>query len=369
MRSEGVEALVYEFVTSVYLFYVLYGGSDLRLEEVPELSIKPGHLKVKVCWCGICGSDVHEYEDGPLVKDENGKPVPSVMGHEFSGVVVEVGEGVKGWKLGDRLTAEGHIVCKDCYYCNRGEYTHCRSHRIFGVHGTPGAFAEYVVVDADFCHHLPDALSDESAALVEPIAVGFHSLSAAGFRQGMTATVLGAGPIGLGVIASLRAAGARLIIAVVRKSIRQEYAKRLGADYVIDPTEVDAVEEIRRLTDGLGTDVSFETFGVDLGLDIGLACIKSRGTCTVISLRFDRASYEGFPLVEDEKRIVGANMYSHEDFETVIKMLTDGRIPADAFITKRISLDELDREGFGTLLGPEKKKHVKIIVTPDPSLL
>lgn len=348
---------------------VLYESRVLKVEEIPEPATQPGHLKVKVAWCGICGSDVGEYKRGTMAADADGNPVPIVMGHEFSGTVVEVGEGVEGWKIGDRLIAQAHMVCYKCEYCRRGEYTYCVEHQLMGVNGANGGFAEYVYPDAYFCHHLPDTLSDEHAALVEPICVGFHALAVSDFRPGMNAAVLGAGPIGLGTIASLRAAGANKIFAVVRKSIRQEYARKLGADYIIDPTEVDAAEEIKRLTGGIGVNVSYETFGVDLGIDIGLACLRRGGTCTVLSLRKDRASYVAFPLVSDELHLVGANMYSHSDFETVIKLLNDRIINPDLFITKRIALDDIDEQGFGTLLSPEKKQHVKIIVTPDASLL
>ncbi len=352
-----------------------YAKQDVRIEEIPEPKPGPGEVKIRVKWCGICGSDLHEYEDGPFSIPVDtphpltGKKAPIVLGHEFSGDIVEVGEGVTGWNVGDRVTAEATVACLECRYCKQGHYSYCDRLGIFGVHGSGGAMAEYVVAGAPFLHKIPGNLDYEKASLVEPIAVGFHSLGAGNFRAGMTAVVLGAGPIGLGVIESLRAAGAHKIIAVVRKSVRQEYALRSGADVLLDPYEVDAPAEIRKITGGLGADICFETFGVDFGVNLGLNCLHNGGTLVVISLWNKPVSVDLMHTVLTEKYIVGSNLYSYNDFETVLKMLEDGRIPAKGYITKRIALDDLVAEGFHTLSGPDKKKHVKILVTPDRSLL
>jgi (R,R)-butanediol dehydrogenase/meso-butanediol dehydrogenase/diacetyl reductase len=321
---------------------VWYAKKDVRVEEIDEPKPGPGQVKIKVKWCGICGSDLHEYLDGPfsIPVDKphplSGKKAPVVMGHEFSGDIVEVGEGVTDWKVGDKVTAEATVACLECHFCKLGQYSYCEKLGIFGVCGSGGAMADYVLADAPFVHKIPDKLDYEKASLVEPIAIGFHSVVVGNFRAGMTAVVLGAGPIGLGVIESLRAS-AKMIIAVVRKSIRQEYALRSGADVLLDPYEVDAPAEIKKLTGGLGADFCFETFGVDFGVELGLNCLHNGGTLVEISLWNKPVPVDLMQVVMGEKHIIGSNLYSYNDFETVLKMLEDGRIPADNYITKRIA--------------------------------
>ena len=352
-----------------------HGRRDVRVEEIPEPPVRPGCVKIKVRWCGICGSDLHEYLDGPIsipVEEPHplsGEKAPVVMGHELSGVVTEVGEGVSRLKVGDRVVTQATVACLECPACRSGHYNLCETLGIHGICGSGGGFAEYTVFPEQFTHKVPNPLDDEKAALVEPIAVGFHSLLVGGFQPGMTAVVMGAGPIGLGVIESLRAAGARKIIAVVRKSIRQEYALRSGADVLLDPTEVDVGAEVRRLTMGAGADVAFETFGAEVGVRLGLASLKATGKLVILSLWSEPTPIQLMDLVLGEKTVVGSIIYSGNDFDSVIQLLSDGRIPAEGYITKRIALDDVVAEGFETLSGPEKKQHVKIIVTPDKNLL
>ena len=352
-----------------------YGRRDVRVEEVEEPQVRPGCVKIKVKWCGICGSDLHEYLDGPISIPVDrphpltGQVAPVIMGHELSGVVTEVGEGVKHLKVGDRVVTESTVACLECPACRAGHYNLCEKLGIHGICCSGGGFAEYTVFPELFTHKVPDILDDEKAALVEPIAVGFHSLLVGGFQAGMTAVVLGAGPIGLGVIESLKAAGARLIIAVVRKSVRQEYALRSGADVLLDPNEVDVEAEVRRLTGGVGADVAFETYGAEVWVRLGLASLKAAGRLVILSLWSEPTPVQLMDLVLTEKSVVGSIIYSGNDFDSVVQLLADGRIPAQGYITKRIALDDIVSEGFETLSGPEKKKHVKIIVTPDPSLL
>ncbi len=352
-----------------------YGRQDVRVENIPEPEVGPGEVKVKVKWCGICGSDVHEYHDGPITipvdkpHPVTGKKAPVVIGHEYSGEVVAVGEGVTGFKVGDRVSAETTIACMECHACKAGELTHCENLGITGLSGYGGAFAEYCLVKEQFLHHLPDELDYAKAAIVEPFTVGFHAVDAGDFKAGMCAVVLGAGPIALGTIEVLKAGGARRIICVARKEKPKQFALAAGADIVVDPEKCDAAAEIKRLTSGVGADICFETFGSDIGPAIGQDCLRSHGTLVIISLWNKSAQVDLMTTVQKELRIVGTNLSSFNDYETVIKMFCDGRMSGDYYVTKRIHLDDLVEEGYGTLLGPDRKDHVKILVTPDKDLL
>jgi len=351
-----------------------YAKNDVRVEETEEPKVIPGSVKIKVKWCGICGSDLHEYMGGPIFipvanpHPLSGNKAPVVLGHEFSGEVVEIGEGVNKLNVGDRVVVEPIVACGKCAACREGKYNLCSSLGFHGLCGSGGGFAEYTVFPEGYVHKIPDSMSYEQAALIEPIAVALHSLRVANFKTGDTALVLGSGPIGLATIECLKAAGAKLVVVLQRKSIRQEYAKRSGADVVLDPNEVNIPEEIKKLTDGIGVDACFETTGAKVGFDIGLNSLKYEGTMVITSIWEGEINFNPNVLVFSEKKIVGTLAYRHE-FPAVISQMSDGRVKAEGYITKKIALDDIVVEGFGTLTGPKKKEQVKILVTPDKSLL
>ncbi|MFD3158378.1 2,3-butanediol dehydrogenase [Haloimpatiens sp. FM7330] len=351
-----------------------YGKNDIRVEEIEEPKATKGLVKVKVKWCGICGSDLHEYLAGPIFipvgqpHPLSGNTAPVVLGHEFSGEVVEVGEDVTEFKAGDRVVVEPMVVCGECPACKEGKYNLCSKLGFHGLCGSGGGFAEYTVFPKEFVHKIPDNIPYDKAALVEPLCVAFHSVRMANFKIGQTALVLGAGPIGLGTIECLKAAGAKLVIVMQRKSVRQEYAKRAGADVVLDPNEVNIPEEIKRLTGGVGVDATFETTGAQVGWDLGLASLKSDGTMVVTSIWEGNISFNPNDIVLTEKKVVGTLAYRHE-FPATMAVMNDERVKAEGWITKRVALKDIVKEGFETLLGKEKKKHVKILVTPEEELL
>ncbi len=357
-----------------------YGREDVRVVKTDEPKTLPGMVKVKVKWCGICGSDLHEYLGGPIfipTKQPHpltGEKAPIILGHEFSGEVVVTGEGVTSVKVGDRVIVEPMRVCNPthkedmCPACKEGHYNLCSRLGFHGLHGGGGGFAEYTTFYEDFIHKIPDNMSYEDAALVEPMAVALQSLRQADFKIGQTALVMGAGPIGLCTIEMLKAAGAKTIIVMQRKSVRQEYAKFHGADYVLDPEDNDVVEKVKELTNNVGVDVAIDTTGAKFGIDTAVAACKFAGTIVITSIWEKPVEFDFNSIVFTEKKLVGTIAYYNE-FPETIKLIADRRINTEGFITKKIYLDNIVEEGFGTLTGPEKKEHVKIIVTPDKSLL
>lgn len=351
-----------------------YTQRDVRVEDVKEPQATDDSVKIKVKWCGICGSDLHEYLAGPIFIPV-GKPhpltgdvAPVILGHEFSGEVVEVGENVTKLKAGDRVVVEPVDVCGKCPACLSGKYNLCSSLGFHGLAGGGGGFAEYTTFPARFVHKIPDSLSYEKAALIEPMSVALHSLRVGNFAIGQSAVVTGAGPIGLATVECLKAAGAKQVIMIQRKSIRQQYALRSGADVVLDPNEVDVVAEVKKLTDGVGADMAFETTGSEQCFKLALDSISFAGTLVVTSIWEGEINYNPNTVVMTEKKIVGSICYC-DDFPATIAMMADNRIKAEGYITKRIYIDDIVEQGFHTLTGPDKKAQVKIIVTPDKSLL
>ncbi|MBR0597864.1 2,3-butanediol dehydrogenase [Sinanaerobacter chloroacetimidivorans] len=349
-----------------------YGRNDIRLVEIPEPEAEPGMIKIKVKWCGICGSDIHEYLSGPIAipvdvpHPISGKSSPVILGHELSGEVVQVGEDVTKFKAGDRVVVEPLVICGKCPACLEGKYNLCENVGFHGLCGTGGGFAEFTTFPERFVHKIPDTISYEEAALIEPIAVALHSLEVGNFTVGQTAVVIGAGPIGLSTIESLKAAGARTIIAVQRKSVRQKYAKDKGADIVLDPNdEADIVGKIKKITDG-GADIVFEVTGSQQGFDIGLKVLKYSGAFVITSIWDDPIRLNLNDLVYSEIKMIGT-ISSRRNFPMAIQLISNKKIKTEGYITKKIHLGNIIKEGFDALLGPEKKEHVKIIVTPEQS--
>jgi len=351
-----------------------YKAKDVRVEDVEEPQVKDDTVKVKVKWCGICGSDLHEYLAGPIFIPVDhphpitGEKAPIIMGHEFSGEVVDIGKDVTNVKIGDRVVVEPMDVCGKCPACLEGKYNLCSSLGFHGLAGGGGGFSEYTTFPAKFVHKIPETLSYEKAALIEPMSVALHSLRVGNFEIGQSAIVTGAGPIGLATVECLKAAGAKQVIMIQRKSIRQQYALRSGADVVLDPNEVDVVSEIKKLTNGVGADIAFETTGSEQCYKLALAGIKYAGTLVITSIWEGQIQYNPNDVVMTEKKIIGSICYCN-DFPSTIAMMADNRIKAEGYITKKIHVDDIVKEGFETLTGPDKKAQVKIIVTPDKSLL
>jgi len=345
-----------------------YGRKDVRVEEVPEPSSGKGEVKIKVEWCGICGTDLHEYEAGPIFIPTSphpitGKTPPVTLGHEFSGTIVEIGDGVSGWKKGDRVTADACIVCGECYSCKHGMYHLCEKLGFNGL-ALDGGFAEYVVVPAYQLYKLDERMSFEEGALIEPISVGVHAVRGR-LKEGDTAAVIGAGTIGLVTLQAAKAAGATKIYVLEIAEKRKEFAKQFGADAVIDPTKEDAIEAIKKLNGGIGVDVAFECVGKETTLTEAIQVTHKGGRIVVAGI-FAGPFSGNIPYNDisvGEREVVGSIAYNRGEFQYSIDFVADGRIKAKELVTKKISLNEIVDGGFEELL-EHRDKHVKILVTP-----
>ncbi|MCM3455050.1 2,3-butanediol dehydrogenase [Heyndrickxia oleronia] len=339
-----------------------HNQKDLRLENIEEPQALEGKVKLKVEWCGICGSDLHEYTAGPIfIPTEthplSGDKAPIVMGHEFSGQVVEVGEGVTTVQVGDRVTVEPIYACGECEACKKGKYNLCDKMGFYGLAGGGGGFSEYAAVPAEMIHKLPETVSFEQGALVEPSAVALHAVRQSKLKVGDKAAVFGTGPIGLLVIEALKASGASEIYAVELSEIRQQKAAELGA-IVIDPKKYDAVEEIYKRTNG-GVDVAYEVTGVPPVLKQAINATKIDGETMVVSIFEKEAPIHPHDIVMKERSLTGIIGY-RDVFPAVISLMAQGYFPADKLVTKRIKLDEVIEEGFEGLL--KERDQVKILV-------
>lgn len=343
-----------------------YQARDIRIDDIEEPQVSAGKVKIKVAWTGICGSDLHEYLAGPIfVPVEkphkiSGDIAPIVMGHEFSGEVVEVGSGVTRFKAGDRVVVEPILSCQTCEACREGKYNLCNDLGFHGLSGGGGGFSSFTVVAEHMVHRMPDALSYEQGALVEPAAVALHAVRMSKLKAGDKAVVFGAGPIGLLVIEALRAAGAAEIYVVELSPQRSEKARELGARLVIDPSKEDAVARIRELTNG-GVDVAFEVTGVPVVLKQCIDSTRYEGETIIVSIWEGEASFHPNKVVLAERNVKGIIAYRNI-FPAVMDLMTQGYFQADKLVTKRIDLADLVDEGFDALV--KEKQQVKILVRP-----
>ncbi|WP_233204045.1 2,3-butanediol dehydrogenase [Halegenticoccus soli] len=350
-----------------------HDGGDVRVENIESAPVGRTDVRIEVKACGICGSDLHEYRTGPHftpqeTHSKTGQRNPITMGHEFSGTVSEVGAEVSRIAVGDRVTVEPNIPCGDCLYCEDGMYHLCKNAVAVGFHTGAGGFAENAVVPEQQVHVLPDEVSLEEGALVEPLAVGLHAVRQSGMSVGDAVGVFGCGPIGLTVINAAVAAGAKRIFASEPNETRREVALELGADIGINPMEEDAVDTIKERTPD-GVEVAFEFAGIGPAFNSAVQSTKRAGTITVGSISDADITTNMLDIVATERKVVGTNCYGfppqsfRSEFDAIIQSLAAGNINTDAFITGRIDLEDITEEGFEELLDSETD-HVKILVKP-----
>ncbi len=345
-----------------------HGRGDIRIDDVPEPATRPGTVKVEVEWCGICGTDLHEYLDGPIFAPTpqaphplTGESIPVTLGHEFAGVVAEVGDGVDGVRPGDRVVVEPYIICGRCDACQHGRYNVCATLGFVGLSGWGGGFSRYVVAESRWIHPLGE-LGTDVGALIEPLAVAYHAVRLSGAQPSHSALVFGAGPIGLVTTAALKAAGVEQVVVVEPAAVRKEKATVAGADHVLDPREADIVEAVAELTQGRGADVSFECAGIDQVLATAIRATRAGGTCVNVAIWGHEASVAMNDLVFREVNLLGSLAYA-DDHPATIAMVADGRVDPFQFITGRIDLADIVEKGFRELI-ENKEENVKILVRP-----
>lgn len=340
-----------------------HNQKDIRLENIEEPQVAPGKVKLKVKWCGICGSDLHEYLGGPIfIPVDQPHPLtnevaPVTLGHEFSGEIVEIGAGVTDYQVGDRVVVEPIFAT----HGHQGAYNLDENMGFLGLAGGGGGFSEYVSVDTELLHKLPDELSYEQGALVEPSAVALYAVRSSKIQAGDTAAVFGCGPIGLLVIEALKAAGATDIYAVELSPERQAKAEELGAIVVNPANYEDVVAELVRRTNG-GVDVSFEVTGVPVVLRQAIQSTTISGETVIVSIWEKGAEILPNDIVIKERTIKGIIGY-RDVFPSVLNLMRKGYFSADKLVTKKIKLDEVIEEGFQSLIS--EKNQVKILVSAE----
>lgn len=340
---------------------VLHGVEDLRVEEVPvpELA-EPDYCLVKIGACGICGSDVHFFRHGRI--GEFVVESPMSLGHESAGTIVEVGAEVKGLEVGDRVAVEPGRTCRKCEFCKTGRYNLCKDVIFLAAPPYDGAFAEYVAWPADFLFKLPDNVSLEEGAMIEPFSVGLHAARRAGIRGGDWVLVTGSGPIGLCALQAARANGATQVIVADMVESRLEFARKFGATDTVNLKSADIREAVAEITSGRGVDVVLECSGAVPAVLDAVECVKQGGTVQLVGNFMEELPRIPIQrMVERELTVSGLFRYVN-CYPPSIDMISTGAIDLKSLITHRFPLAEAP-EAIAWV-DENKDKVIKAVVEP-----
>lgn len=341
-----------------------YAAKDIRVETIAIPTAGKGQVKIAVQYAGICGSDLHEYVHGPQLIPVD-KPYPlnghqgvTTLGHEFSGIVEEIGEGVKNIKIGDRVVVEPIYKNFDSPFVTTGEYNLGEHLGFIGLAGN-GGFANYVVVEDYMIHKIPDTMSFEQGALVEPAAVAVYSVLQSGLKVGQSVLVSGAGPIGLLCAQAALAAGASTVIITDVAEKRLAKAREIGATHVFNAMEENLPAKIKELTGGLGVNVFLDCAGVQASYNTGIAATRNGGTAVLVALFGKPVQHDALDQVLREITIKGVIAYRNI-FPQVISLIDSGRMEVEKLVTNKITLDQIVTDGFEALVN--NPSEVKILI-------
>jgi (R,R)-butanediol dehydrogenase/meso-butanediol dehydrogenase/diacetyl reductase len=329
---------------------VVAGKRRLAVERVPDPTPAPGQAVLRVAACGICGSDLHLHQGGFL-------PAGAIMGHEFSGEVVEAAGGLRA---GERVCVLPVMSCGRCERCRSGLGMYCTQQRALGLGEVPGAYAEYVAIAAHEVVRLPAGVDDAHGALVEPLAVALHALGASGLRPGERCLVIGAGPIGLAIALWARHFGAAEVIVSERAPGRRALAERLGATRVVDPEREELGAVLGAAAPG-GADVVFEAVGARGLIQHAIEHVRFRGRVVVAGVCIPPDTFTPSSAVLKEATLHFVLAYERSDFERTVALLEQGRIEPWPMVSERIGLDAVPA-AFDALEHPSAQG--KLLVVP-----
>lgn len=320
---------------------VMSGIGKMDFEQRPVPEPKDNEVLVKIENVGICGSDIHYYEQG-RIGNYIVKP-PFVLGHESGGEVVKVGNAVTHLKVGDKVALEPGKTCGHCEFCRRGLYNLCPDVVFFATPPVDGVFQEYVAHEADLCFKLPDNMDTVEGALIEPLAVGMHASMQGGAHAGQTAVVMGAGCIGLVSLLALKFQGVSRVFVVDVMDNRLEKAKELGADAVINGAKQHTVDEIMKLTGGKGVDLVIETAGTDITAQQTVHV--SRKAATIVFVGYTKSGDITIPLGEAlDKEITFKTIFRYRHlYPLCIEAVSSGKINLKGIVTNTFELDDIQR--------------------------
>jgi 2-desacetyl-2-hydroxyethyl bacteriochlorophyllide A dehydrogenase len=302
------------------------GARNIEIRHLDPEPVGPGQVRIEVAYTGICGTDLHIFHGHMDARVE----MPAIIGHEMSGRIAVISEGVTGWQVGDHVTVMPLRWDGTCPGCRAGHQHICQNLDFIGI-DSPGALQRFWTVDADVLVALPDGLRLDHAALVEPVAVAVHDVRRGEVAAGDHVVVLGGGPIGVLIATVARHAGAEVVVVELDEGRRASITE-LGFE-VLDPTTTDQVDWVTNWTAGAGADIAFEVSGAASAMLAATDLVKVRGTVVVVAIHPQPRPVNLQRVFWRELRLLGARVYERTDFERAIELLDTGVIPADALIS------------------------------------
>ena len=317
------------------------GNKSFNIAEGQAIAPGAGEVRLQVGYVGICGTDMHIYHG---VMDQRVSP-PQVIGHEMSGTIAELGEGVTGFEVGDQVVVRPLDYCGDCPACNVGNTHVCHNLNFMGVDSS-GAFQSSWTVQARTLHKLPANVSLKNGALIEPLSVACHDVSRSRLKAGEKAVVIGGGPIGQLIAQVAKAIGAEVMVSEVNES-RLAFAKEHGVE-IVNPMESDLKEAVNEWTNGKGADVVFEVSGVGPAVEAMTEIASVRGRIVMVAIHAEKPQVDLFQFFWKELELLGARVYEAADFEQAIDLVATGKIDIDSFITFSTELKNI-AEAFANM--------------------
>lgn len=341
--------------------FVLRGIKDVLFEDrpVPKLG-SPYDVLLQVNFTGICGSDVHYWQHGRIghfvVKD------PMVLGHESAGTVMEVGPSVKSLKKGDRVAMEPGIPCRRCVRCKEGKYNLCFDMAFAATPPYDGTLAKYYILPEDFCYKLPEHMTLEEGALMEPLSVAVHITKQSGLKTGDTVVVFGAGPVGLLCCAVAKALGASKVIAVDINTERLEFAKTFAAHSTFVPSKVSAAENAQRLKDEndlpAGADVAIDASGAEPSVQTAIHVLRMGGSYVQGGMGRDEITFPIMAACTKELTVKGSFRYGAGDYAMAVDLTSSGKIDVKPLISRKVGFEQAEQAFEDVKAG----KAIKVLI-------
>ncbi|WP_380055357.1 zinc-binding dehydrogenase [Falsihalocynthiibacter sp. SS001] len=310
------------------------GNKSFQIETVTPAAPAAGEVQIDVAYCGICGTDLHVYLGHMEARIGNHR----VIGHEMSGVISALGEGVTELEVGQHIVVRPLSACGDCPACNAGNNHICHNLKFLGL-DTDGAFQEKWNVPAETIHVLPEGLSLDHAALIEPLAVACHDVKRGRVAKGEDVLVIGGGPIGMLVAMVARNAGGNVTISEINEN-RLAFAEKLGFA-TMNPKNVDVAEAYLEATGGKGAEVVFEVSGTQPGVDLMTAAAAARGRIVMVAIHASKPTVDMFRFFWREVELIGARVYEADDYDAAMNRLASGAIDAGVLITDVQGLEDI----------------------------